>query len=192
MEQNIEHTCFRDEFFLSANILTSKNVLSYFSASQFYDQSCLNEVIKMQTKYTGNEITDDEIDEKLKEMVGVQYILAKSLDEDQLFIIYKIDRFTRVEYDVLQIYYVLNGNIYQSPTNHALLSSRLSNSLYFINEAIDMLGKRRDFDCFKGFSYSKTEYPTSTNGNNTDENMFFYKVLQDYLTKTAKEREKSE
>lgn len=46
---------FKDLAWLHAYGLTPHNALEYFSLSQFYDRTCNNEVVKMQTKFNNFE-----------------------------------------------------------------------------------------------------------------------------------------
>lgn len=50
-EQDLTSVSFKDTNFLQMCGLFDYNVLEYFSLSQFYDKSCLNEQIKMQARF---------------------------------------------------------------------------------------------------------------------------------------------
>lgn len=178
MTENLENICFRDQAFINAYPLTEHNILDYFSGSQFYDASCMNEVLKMQTKYTNLE----DLKNKLNEMTGLQYILHYYNEERTLFIIFQIYRHNSNDFDVNVAYYVMFGSIYQSPTNYSLYESRTCNFLYFINEVLDLLEENKEFDCFKGFSLKNNSNENKMQNviDNREEREFFYKILQNF------------
>ncbi|KAM0677301.1 Mediator of RNA polymerase II transcription subunit 6 [Binucleata daphniae] len=172
---NSEHVCFRDQAFLDSFVLNEDNVLEYFSSSRFYDQTCTNEILKMQTKYT-NLI---EIKEDLNKMKGMQYVLDYCNTEKTLFVINKIDRKSPYDYDILTVYYVMNGTIYQAPTNNTVYKSRLFNAYHHIYNCVDLLENTK-FDCFEGFDVTKEE----DYDENTIENIgFLYKTYHNYSKK---------
>lgn len=49
---DLSNTSFKDVIWLQRFPLSKVSVLDYFSLSPFYDRSCNNEVLKMQTKFT--------------------------------------------------------------------------------------------------------------------------------------------
>jgi len=63
-EQELTTVCFRDPQWLALNPLVTENVIEYFSYSQFYDKTCNNEIIKMQSKFNQFEI--NKMNERLK------------------------------------------------------------------------------------------------------------------------------
>lgn len=113
--------------------LTELSVLDYFSLSQFYDRTCTNEQLRMQTRFTTAVGTI-----RLEEMVGVEYVVAETKQPPRLFIIHKRHRHSPHDFDVLASYYVLDGTIYQAPTLLSLLRCRVTTSLAFLTEAIQM------------------------------------------------------
>jgi len=50
-EQELTTVCFRDPQWLALNPLVMENVIEYFSYSQFYNKTCNNETIKMQSRF---------------------------------------------------------------------------------------------------------------------------------------------
>lgn len=173
--ENHEHICFRDQAFLDSYTLTDENVLEYFSSSQFYDQTCTNEILKMQTKYTN--LT--EIKEHLNKMKGIQYILDHSNAEKTLFIINKINRTSPLNYEIYTVYYVMSGTIYQAPTNYSLYKSRLFNAYYHIYNCVDLL-EHTKFDCFEGFEVKKEEDFCE---KVVEETNFLYKTYMNFCRK---------
>lgn len=174
---NMENICFRDQSFLNSSPLSEHNILDYFSNSQFYDPSSTNEIYKMQTKY--NTTTEHNIIENLK---GLQFIINYFDDSRSLFIIFKIMRYGINDYEVLNVYYVMFGNIYMAPNNYSILNGRMANYYYYINEILDKYEEGVRFDVFKGFYVANEGGQHEVIRNEQkDEKYFFYDVLNDYL-----------
>ncbi|KAL0266109.1 UNVERIFIED_CONTAM: hypothetical protein PYX00_011825 [Menopon gallinae] len=55
----MEEVCFIDPCWLAKNVLNPSNALEYFSSSPFYDRTCNNEVLKMQSKF--RKVTQDQL-----------------------------------------------------------------------------------------------------------------------------------
>ncbi|KAM0688204.1 Mediator of RNA polymerase II transcription subunit 6 [Conglomerata obtusa] len=168
----LENICFRNQAFLNTCTLTDENILDYFSESQFYDSTCTNEVLKMQTKYTN--LT--EIKENLSQMKGTQYILFSSNDDKSLFVISKINRISSVQYETLCIYYIMNGTIFQAPTNKNLYDSRVCNAFFYLYECLDLLCCK-SFDCFAGFDVKEKEHLDEERIENY---RFYCKILNEF------------
>lgn len=174
-----ESVCFRDQEFINSNPLNENNILDYFASSQFYDNSCTNEVLKMQTKFANL----SELKQKLDQMIGIQYILDTFNDERTLFIIKKLNRFSINDYEISNVYYCMHGNIYQCPTNVTIFNSRLSNFYFYLNEAFDYMEESIHFDLFKGISYGKNEQILVHEKEKKDSKAdisFFNQCMQDF------------
>ncbi|TBU07245.1 subunit 6 of mediator of RNA polymerase II transcription [Hamiltosporidium magnivora] len=178
MDSN-EHISFRDNYWLNTNTLTPETVLTYFSNSQFYDKSCNNEILKMQTQY--NNLIDLKL--KLNEMKGIQYIVDHTDTNNTLFVIQKIKRYSSNDIELLNIYYIIHGNIYQSPTNIGIFKSRMCNMFFYLSEALDMYLDRRIYNPFKGSSIGKIntlEIHESEIEEENEEVKFLYKIFNDF------------
>jgi hypothetical protein len=130
---------FRDVSWLQAFPLTEESVFSYIALSQFYDRTCNNEVVSMQTRYTAfaNEpLSQAAIREKLQNMVGIEYIL-KEAKPPSYFLIQKIYRSSPTNISLLGEVYLINGTIYQAPSLESLLHFRLSSILDNLDKAWD-------------------------------------------------------
>lgn len=136
---DIENTCFRDAAW-DFSLLTPDNVIEYFSKSQFYDKNCNNEVVRMQTEYSGF----GEVKSLLSTMKGVEYSVDHS-EPPFLFTIKKHLRESSTSVSVLDIYYVIYGTVYKSPTARELVNTRLTNVLFLLTSAL----RRRDRHCTK-------------------------------------------
>ncbi|KAJ1910039.1 Mediator of RNA polymerase II transcription subunit 6 [Tieghemiomyces parasiticus] len=101
--------------------LRADNVLEYFSLSPFWDPTSNNAVLKMQTQF--NELQAAQLD--LKKMTGVEFAVVHER-WPTLFIIRKQRRRSPNEVIPLATYYILNGNIYQSPDLYSVVSNRLA------------------------------------------------------------------
>mmetsp|Transcript_35205 Transcript_35205/g.55164 ORF Transcript_35205/g.55164 Transcript_35205/m.55164 type:complete len:117 (+) Transcript_35205:81-431(+) len=110
LEQNPEHLSFIDQFYLQQFGLGEHNVLDYFSLSPFYDKTCNNEFCKMQA------FTQAQLESKLKDMTGVEYVLDKDVKDQRLFVIKKQNRQSRTHEELQAIYYILEGVVYQAPS----------------------------------------------------------------------------
>lgn len=117
-----------DAQWLSHFPLTEATALHYFSMSQFYDTTCNNELIKMQ-----------QLDMALlKTMAGIEYSVASPCPN--LFVVTKARRtLNPVKTSPLATYYIHDGSIYQAPSLHAVLSTRLVQALHHMRKAFDVM-----------------------------------------------------
>lgn len=133
--------CFRDPHYLqlhNGRIPSAGHALEYLShASEFYVSSCINEQIKMQTMYSGNRWDGSK-------MNGVEYCPWFTDVANQNFHLIKQFRNQGQVYP-LAAYYILDGNIYQAPDLHKLVSSRLRSALYHLNEAFSVINSSYKF-----------------------------------------------
>lgn len=121
-----------DKVWLSYFPLNASTALDYFSLSQFYDRSCNNELVKMQR-----------LDPALiSTMSGIEYELAPQQSE-HLFVITKSRRETtpKPSVQLLAVYYIINGHVYQAPSAHAVLSSRVLQSIHHLRCSFDIMQK---------------------------------------------------
>eukprot|EP01102_Stenamoeba_stenopodia_P013920 TRINITY_DN4570_c0_g1_i2.p1 TRINITY_DN4570_c0_g1~~TRINITY_DN4570_c0_g1_i2.p1 ORF type:complete len:259 (+),score=59.18 TRINITY_DN4570_c0_g1_i2:198-974(+) len=121
---------------------TPPDVLTYFSMSSFYDRTCNNEVIKMQQLPM----------EKMREMKGIEYQVVDS-NPPFLYVIRKQHRESPDEVHPLATYYIINGVVYPSPSIQAVLTARITTSLYHFQQAIDSLRDHVQFNYSKPHTY---------------------------------------
>lgn len=140
---------FFDQKWLEENPLTNETVLAYFALSPFYDRSCLNEIIQMQTQFSNF----FDMNKKLQEMDGLRYVVEEKND---IFYIFKVQKTKNVSKTV-DFHYVMFGTIFKGTTQNTVTRSRLNNFLYFINESIGKYVQKRSYDPFEGFHIKKTE-----------------------------------
>ncbi|RKP36953.1 mediator complex, subunit Med6, partial [Dimargaris cristalligena] len=130
--------------------LRPDNVLEYFSLSPFWDPTSNNAVLKMQTQF--NELQTAQLD--LKKMTGIEFAVVHE-KWPTLFIIRKQRRKSPNEVIPLATYYIINGNIYQSPDLYSLISSRLLISLFHTHSAFEEVTKYAHFHPAEGYSWKE-------------------------------------
>ncbi|KMV66703.1 RNA polymerase II transcriptional regulationmediator [Encephalitozoon cuniculi EcunIII-L] len=142
MEEREENISFVDQRFLGSKPLDDTNVLEYFSGSPFYDKSCNNEILKMQTQFRG-------LDQKSKlfSMVGIFYEVESSNHEKTLFVIRKAYNHGDTA-ETLGMYYIIHGHVYAAPTNYSIYRCRMGDSMWQLNSFIDRMMEKRRFNPF--------------------------------------------
>lgn len=118
--------------------LTAASVLDYFALSQFYDRTCTNEQLRMQTRFTaaaGGPAAPHTA--RLEDMVGTEYAVSRAAPP-RLFVLHRRQRHGPAEAEVTASYYVLDGTVYQAPDLLSLLRCRLATSLTYLRDAVDM------------------------------------------------------
>ncbi|KAM0672290.1 RNA polymerase II transcriptional regulation [Ordospora colligata] len=160
MEGGEESISFVDQQFLSSRPLDEGNILEYFSGSPFYDKSCNNEILRMQTQFRGLEYNKA----TLSTMAGIFYEVMSVNTEKTLFIISKTyNHITHVE--MLGIYYIMHGYVYSAPTNYSIYRSRMTDSMWMLNSfVIKMMEKKK----FNPFSIQRKKQSTSKIEDNSN------------------------
>ena len=147
-----DHMCFYDPSFLAANPLTRDNVIEYFSNSQFYDRGCLNEILKMQSQFTGIDIQS-----RLTSTQGVYYALeAEGPVIESLFVITKRIN-TGTETLNGGLFYCIHGYFYAAPTLQQLSDARLVEGLRYLNDALDKYEAKKTFSWLQGHRFSNSQ-----------------------------------
>ena len=167
-----ETLCFYDPNFIAQQPLTAQNIIEYFSTSQFYDKTCLNEILKMQSQFANINLLD-----KITETMGIYYILEFSAEG--LFLIAKKEN-NGQKTVILKMYYCIFGYIYCAPTIKMLSDSRTIDCLLSLNSAIDKYVKRKSFNWLKGVEFKKEE-----KNQNQDQNdiKFLFETLHEFECK---------
>lgn len=130
--------------------LNPQNILDYFSdrSNPFYDNTCNNEIIKMQ-KSDMNQI---------KMMTGVEYSLLH-VQEPILYVISKQHRHSPSSVTPLAHYYILAGYVYQAPDLQSVINSRMQTALFNLSSAFTEAHSYMSYHPTKGYSW---EFKDST------------------------------
>ncbi|KAI8905143.1 MED6 mediator sub complex component-domain-containing protein [Gorgonomyces haynaldii] len=140
---------FKDTIFLQQFGLSEYNCLDYFALSQFYDPSCINEQLKMQARF--NELNVQMLD-PLK-MTGIWFELHSFTLEPSFFVVKKSYRSSPTKLELVAVYYIVNGTIYQAPDFKTLFHNRLMTSLHYMNKALDVIHKGHHFHPSQGYEW---------------------------------------
>ena len=125
------------------------SALEYFSHSQFYEHTCLNEQLKMQLALTPQSVLD-----KLARLPGVMYELDESKTQEvpptesepahTLYVVRKLHRAPgegapSARESTLRYYYILDGVIFEAPTLAAVMRARLLKLSWHLQQAFDLV-----------------------------------------------------
>ncbi|KAG0381108.1 Mediator of RNA polymerase II transcription subunit 6 [Mortierella sp. AD032] len=136
------------EWIMGVGGLTPDNVLDYFAQSPFWDSSCNNAIIRMQTQFNNL----GEMTQKLREQTGMEFALVHER-YPALFIIQKQERKGPDYVIPMDIYYVLNGSIYMNPDLQTLLSNRVLGSLFYVESAFNEARTMTEFHPSTGYHW---------------------------------------
>ena len=110
------------------------SALDYFYTSPFFDQASNNQRIRVQG------VEADRRDEILKSMTGLEFMLDEALTcEPNIYVIRKQYRRGPMATDLVDIFYIADGIIFQSPEFLALVKSRLSKASFFLTNAFEIV-----------------------------------------------------
>ncbi|KAI8920550.1 MED6 mediator sub complex component-domain-containing protein [Entophlyctis helioformis] len=149
-DDDLTGVSFKDTAFLQAYGLNEFNVLDYFALSQFYDNSCLNEQLKMQARF--NELQAHQLDRR--QMRGLEFDLWYYTHIPSLYVIRKQTRHSPTKTELIAVYYIIEGTIYQAPSLYQLLSNRVRTSLYFAQQALETGRKEYRYHPIRGYRWS--------------------------------------
>ncbi|XP_050231704.1 mediator of RNA polymerase II transcription subunit 6 [Mercurialis annua] len=119
--------CFRDQLWMNTYPLDRNLVFDYFALSPFYDRTCNNELLRLQSIHP--------LDlSHLSKMIGIEYMLNEVI-EPNLFVFRKQKRDSPEKVTPMLTYYVLDGSIYQAPQLCNVFAARIGRALYHISKA---------------------------------------------------------
>ena len=141
----LSKTTWRDDQWLTFYPLNVFTAVDYFALSPFYDRSCNNELAKsmgadvklacatrLVTPHAYACTHGQPRDRPPSTVAGLPRTLPPGVEyelqdaqEPHLFVIRKQQRWGPKSTSPLHFYYILDGNVYQAPSLHAILSSRL-------------------------------------------------------------------
>lgn len=129
-------TCFIDIIWLQNFGLRRETVMQYFYTSPFFDPSSNNSIMQTQ----GIDL------EHLKSMKGLEFVLDEEVREDPvLFVIKKQLRHSPTSSELLEVFYVLDGTIYQCPDLLELASSRFFKVAGAVSRAYRQISERIEY-----------------------------------------------
>ncbi|KAL2895685.1 Mediator of RNA polymerase II transcription subunit 6 [Bienertia sinuspersici] len=119
--------CFRDQLWLNTYPLDRNLVFDYFALSPFYDRTCNNEQLRMNSIHPLDS-------SHLSKMTGIEYTLNEVI-EPNLFVIREQKRDSPEKVTPMLTYYVLDGSIYQAPQLCNIFAARIGRALNYIQKA---------------------------------------------------------
>ncbi|XP_057550096.1 mediator of RNA polymerase II transcription subunit 6 isoform X1 [Amaranthus tricolor] len=125
---------FRDQLWLNTYPLDRNLVFDYFALSPFYDRTCNNEQLRM------NSIHPLDLSH-LSKMTGLEYLLNEVI-EPNLFVIRKQKRDSPEKVTPMLTYYVLDGSIYQAPQLCNVFNARIGRALYYVQKAFSIASSK--------------------------------------------------
>uniref|UniRef100_A0A7S0HB09 Mediator of RNA polymerase II transcription subunit 6 n=1 Tax=Hanusia phi TaxID=3032 RepID=A0A7S0HB09_9CRYP len=153
------HQIWRDDRWLSENVLNDFTALDYFSHSHWYDPSCLTAHFNMQNQLSGGKLDR----QYLKRMAGIDFEMARS--DVQGKGVYVIDKVRRVKdpnakdgitQSRLASYYVTaDGWVYMCPPIQKLVDSKLQMMSYFLKKALEHTSSHYSFSLTAGHALNK-------------------------------------
>lgn len=129
-------TNFIDLNWLKTNPLTLETALIYFSKSPFYDKTCNNEILHMQSQFSSIKPS------QLNMLIGIEYQVELM---NSVLVINKIFRESQNVTRLLECYYIVYGTIYKAPTLSEIYNTRLYNAMEFLDKGIELYLEKRIF-----------------------------------------------
>lgn len=148
--------------------------MDYFSLSPFYDRKSTNQVLRMQSMFSGQPKMDPVSEqEALRRLVGIQYALVLARPESDreggLFIIEKRDRKAYDQHYPIASYYILKTSIYQAPSLYATLSARVLTSLSALKQLLELARQHKPtYDPRQSYAWKIKEKVQSGGGLDKD------------------------
>lgn len=134
-QKNTKHLSFVDEAWLHAFGLDANNALDYFAISMFYDYTSNNQAIRTQGASVSQLLT----------MTGLEYALEVPPQDPPVYVIKKQIRVSPRIANVVAVYYILNGIIYQSPSLMDVASTRIMKTLLYLDKALSLMSSEHSF-----------------------------------------------
>ncbi|CAN6639735.1 mediator of RNA polymerase II transcription subunit 6 [Trichomonascus vanleenenianus] len=134
--------------------LKNENVLEYFSQSPFYDRTSNNQVLKMQSQYSNDPYQQNRVDiyAQLRNMQGIEFVVYLAREPD-LWIIRKQERLSPQDVRLITTYFVVGENIYQAPSVHSVVTSRLLSTALALKQALNTAAAMPIYSPSQGYSY---------------------------------------
>ena len=138
---------------VTGGLRSPSQVLEYFYLSPFYDKTSDNEALRLQGVVNVGY-------EHLLDLRGTQYICNETVNDShdsniRLYVVKKIRRNSARNYDVLDVYYCLDGEIYKVPDIYELVKTRYQVTAHGIKEGFNAL-----MSTFKNETNSTVMFPS--------------------------------
>lgn len=149
--ESLQHVQFIDIQWLSTFGVNKLSALDYFYTSPFFDTSSNNQRIRIQG------VEASRRNNILTSMTGLEFMLDDAhTHEPNLYVIRKQFRKGPLTADLIDVYYIADGIIFQAPGFYELLQSRLNKISLHTSEAFDLTSS--------SVLYSNNAADTSANG----------------------------
>jgi hypothetical protein len=132
--KNLMDVQFIDIQWLNMYGLRRDNALEYFYTSPFFDISSNNQIIRIQG------VDMSQHDSILQGMIGTEYVLDDiNTSEPNLFVVREQHRRSRRygDVDLINVFYILNGIVFQCPDFLDLLKSRISKTANYLAHSFE-------------------------------------------------------
>lgn len=131
------NTQYIDITWLTTFGLSTVNVLDYFYTSPFYESTSNNEIIRTQG------VSPDH----LQTMIGIEYAVDyQSSKEPHLYIIKKQNRRSKTSTETIEIFYCLDGIIYQCPLLLDVLKTRIAKATFHLGNSFEQIKEIMEAD----------------------------------------------
>jgi hypothetical protein len=140
-DKKLQNVQFIDIQWLSTFGVNKMSALDYFYTSPFFDPSSNNQRIRVQG------VEADRRDGILTSMTGLEFMLDENLTkEPNLYVIRKQNRKGPLATDLIDVYYIADGIIFQAPEFYELLQSRLNKISLHTTEAFALTNSSVRYD----------------------------------------------
>jgi len=138
------HYCER----FNAPYLHEKNIIHYFSFSPFYDRTCINSQLHQQ------QFTEQQQQEALLTCKGKQYMLDGA-QPPYLWVLIRSVRLTINDSKTTGMFYIIDRNVFQSPTMLNVIQSRLVSSVFHVHSAFNILSTFTEYDPIHNYAWNR-------------------------------------
>ncbi|CCD24488.1 mediator complex subunit MED6 NDAI_0D01740 [Naumovozyma dairenensis CBS 421] len=104
------------------------------------------------------------LETELMKLKGIEYVLA-DVSEPDFWLIRKQRRYSREQIEILQDYYIIGANVYQSPTVFNIVQSRLMSTSLHLSKTLEQIYKLTQFEPSQGVRFINPPIPASLSSN---------------------------
>lgn len=151
-----KHWSFVDERWLNTFGLGPLNVMQYFAMSPFYDPRSNNHALMTQNLDMS----------ALTRMQGLEFMLDERPEYGtDVFVIKKQQRSSPDSVRVLEVYFIVQGVVYQSPSLMEVVASRMHKASVYLSRSLDMLIQEQHYSSESGHTLFDTTSSTTTSAS---------------------------